>query len=285
MFNAAAVGSAAAAATEAFRSFSYGDSKNQRKRMRASGSTKGSRRSTKARFTPIMGRPVKMSNVIPKTLHTYFSSHATAYVVAGSTGAFYMDVQGNNMHQPWAWTHSYDTVPWYVSQATPSSTTLGYHGLNQVLGAGSCYDSYCVDQFTLEVQVIPASPVDNGYVSIVPYKYFESTFDASLPTSLSAARRVIGAKNGVFSNDDPQRKLKFTFNVAQQFGMPKAICENDEKFQSRYGGSPDNYANCRILLNNAQGAATTNNISVSIKLTARVKLFNTDNTAINAAVV
>jgi len=137
----------------------------------------------------------------------------------------------------------------------------------------------------MEVTVIPASPIDNGFVTILPYKYFEGAFDGSLPVTLEAARRVTGAKSGVFSNDDPQRKLKVTYNVAHLFGMPKSICENDENFQSRYGATPTNYLQVRVILNNAQGAVTTNNISVLVKFTARCKLFNADNTAISAAVV
>ena len=283
ILGAAVLSSMAGATLKRGYEWATGADSKSRKRPRAYKSVR--RSSTKPRFQPIMGRPVKMSNVIPKTLHTYFSSYATSYVTAASTGPFYFDVMGNNLHLPWAQTKAFDTAPFNATHGTPADTALGFHSLSQVLGAGSCYDSYCVDQFTLEISVIPASPIDNGFITIVPYKYFEGAFDGSLPTTLANARRVFGAKNGVFANDDPQRKIKFTCNVPRLFGMPKTICENDESFQARYGAAPVNYAMARVLINNAQGATTTNNISVSIKLTVRAKLFNADNTAVNATVV
>lgn len=267
-------GTAAAAAKRSFEAFSQGMSEEKlfgRKRMKATGVKKRSKKSIR----------LFRAQMVPNSKTLYMHLNGDYGISEGNVGG-YFDIRYNDLHHPMNTGYTVTSMSTAVN-GTPAVAAHGYYGLNLWLGAGKFYDSYRVYSASLKITVQSKNTADVGDIVIIPIKTYQGTTDSLITTSV-AAKDTGWAKVCPFA----QGKvcvLRASSTISSLFGLGKAAVEGNEKFQARYGAQPINEGLFRVFISNASGGTFTAPLCFSVELVVKCKLFNSDEGQIGSTVV
>lgn len=207
----------------------------------------------------------------PSVLHTVFRSRMMASLPTNAfsiTGNYQFNIDMNSTLQPFA---SFGVTGLPVPSAG-YSFSQNYPGFFLLAtAAGSPYNTYQVQSFSMKLRFVPQQSTDDVQVCITP------TTQAGVPVALGFAVNQRMSKSRDFKYlETGNNWLTHNFQLNKVLGLSKLVYNNDSSgnFAAAAGFAPLTPIYCRVTAQTMDNQATTALMPIEIQITAHVKLYN-----------